>query len=197
MPPDLRINWSSPDAPCAKYKEVRNPVLGNIGVKIDVAEPWADGFRRALSFWNSVLLADLHEETALSGCAIRVLYGDDSIVNHAIVARSQITEWAGFRGKIAVSLAAARELSDDEIYGIAVHELGHLLGLKHNSSSGSVMYFLDVTGDEVLDTRDIVALSRHHRLRPAIFLRPLAIPVFAPERPALARAGSGSLSTAQ
>lgn len=61
MPPDLRSNGSSPHAPCAKYKDIRNAVLGNIGVKIDVAEPWAGGFRRALSFWNNVV-ADLHEE---------------------------------------------------------------------------------------------------------------------------------------
>jgi hypothetical protein len=43
-------NWTSADEPCAKYDDMRRPVLGDIGVKIDANEPWADEFRKALSF---------------------------------------------------------------------------------------------------------------------------------------------------
>ena len=48
------------------------------------------------------------------------------------------------------------------------HEFGHMLGLKHNPSSKSIMYFLDINGTEVLDSKDILDLSTHHKLRTAI-----------------------------
>jgi hypothetical protein len=157
-------NWTSADEPCAKYDDMRRPVLGDIGVKIDATEPWADGFRKALSFWNTVLVANFHEETNLSACAIRIINGGPDILNNRIVARSQLTGRDNFRGKIAVSPRAATAMSSDEIYGTAVHELGHMLGLKHNASSRSVMYFLSVNGTEVLDSKDILDLSAHHKL---------------------------------
>jgi hypothetical protein len=161
-------NWMSADAPCAKYDDLRNPVLGNIGVKIDATEPWANGFRRALSFWNTVLAANFHEETNFNACAVRIINGGPDILNNAIVARSQLTELDNFRGKIAVSPRAAKAMSSAELYGVAVHEFGHMLGLKHNASSQSVMFYLDIDGTEVLDSKDIVDLSTHHKLRPTI-----------------------------
>ena len=148
-------NWTSADAPCAKYDDLRKPVLGDIGVKIDATEAWADGFRRALSFWNTVLAANFHEETNLNSCAVRIVNGGPDILNNAIVARSQLIERNNFRGKIAVSPGAAKAMSSAEIYGSAVHELGHMLGLKHNVSSQSIMYFLNVNGTEILDRKDI------------------------------------------
>jgi Zn-dependent protease with chaperone function len=157
-------NWTSADEPCAKYDDMRRPVLGHIGVKIDANEPWADGFRKALRFWNTVLVANFHEETNLGACAIRIINGSPDILNNGIVARSQLTGRDNFRGKIAVSPGAATAMSSDEIYGAAVHELGHMLGLKHNASGRSVMYFLDVNGTEVLDSKDILDLSSHHTL---------------------------------
>ena len=183
-----RTNWTSSDAGCARYNDLRNRVLGNIGIKIDTSERWAAGFRRAITFWNTVLVANFHEETDLSACAVRVIDGDPNVLQDGIVARAQIPEWADFRGKIAVRPEMANELSSTEIYGIAVHELGHLLGLKHNASPVSVMYFLDVAGDEVLDIKDLVALSRHHKVRPSIFSAGyLSIQVFEPAAPAVAR----------
>jgi hypothetical protein len=157
-------NWTTADEPCGKYDDMRRPVLGEIGVKIDANEPWADAFRNALSFWNTVLVANFHEETNLSVCAIRIINGGANILNSGIVARSQLTGRDNFRGKIAVSPEAATAMSSDELYGAAVHELGHMLGLKHNASSRSVMYFLNVNGTEVLDSKDISDLSAHHKL---------------------------------
>jgi hypothetical protein len=58
-------NWTSSDAPCAKFDDLRKPLIGKIGVKIDTVNPWADGFRRALRFWNTVLDANFYEETNL------------------------------------------------------------------------------------------------------------------------------------
>jgi hypothetical protein len=163
-----QVNWTSSDAPCANYDDMRNPILGNIGVRIDATEPWADGFRRALMFWNTVLAANFHEETNLNACTVRIIDGGPEILNKVIVARSQVTEQDNFRGKIAVSPRAAKSLSSAELYAAAVHELGHMLGLKHNASSKSIMYFFDVNGTEVLDRKDILDLSTHHKLRPAI-----------------------------
>jgi hypothetical protein len=182
-----RRNWTSGDAACARYNDLRNRVLGNIGVKIDTSEPWAAGFRRAISFWNRVLAVNFHEESNLGACVVRVIEGDRSILHDGIVARAQIPEWRDFRGKIAVRPDMANQLRSTDIYGIAVHELGHLLGLRHNPRPESVMYFLDVNGDEVLDINDLVALSRHHQVRPSIFSAGyLSIQVFEPVTPAAA-----------
>jgi hypothetical protein len=163
-----RSNWTSTEAPCAKYNEVRESDLGNIGVKIDATEPWSKGFRGALRFWNTVLAANFHEETNLDSCAIRIINGGPDLLNNATVARSQRTEWDKFRGKIAVNPGAAGLMSSAEIYGVAVHELGHMLGLKHNPSSQSIMYFLNVNGTEILDRKDIFDLSRRHKIRAAV-----------------------------
>jgi hypothetical protein len=160
-----KSNWTSGDESCAKYDDLRRPVLGDIGVKIDASEPWADGFRRALSFWNTVLVANFHEEPNLSGCAIRIINGGTDILGDGMAARSQLTERDNFRGKIAVSLGAEKVMSGDAMYGVAVHEFGHVLGLQHNPSSRSIMYFLNVDGTEVLDGKDILDLSSRHKLR--------------------------------
>jgi hypothetical protein len=174
-----KSNWTSAHAPCARYDDLRKPVLGDIGVRIDATEPWADEFRRALSFWNTVLAANLHEQTDLDSCAVRIVNEGSDILNHGNVARSQLTSWDNFRGMIAVSPGAAKAMSSAEMYGTAVHELGHMLGLKHNASSRSVMYFLNVNGSEVLDREDILALSTCHKLRMA------AVPTFLPIRAVL------------
>jgi hypothetical protein len=165
---DRRSNWTSVDAPCAKYDNLRKPLLGNIGIKIDVNGSWADGFRQALRFWNTVLTANFHEEADLGACSVRIINGGPDILNHAIVARAQITEWANFQGKIAVNPGSAKEMSGAEIYAAAVHELGHMLGLKHNANIHSVMYFLDIDGTESLDSKDVLDLSTHHKLRTPI-----------------------------
>jgi hypothetical protein len=100
---DRRSNWSSVDALCAKvdalcakYDSLRKFLLGSIGVRIDVDGPWADGFRRALTFWNTVLAVNFHEERDLSACSVRIINGGPDILNRTIVARAQVTEWATF-----------------------------------------------------------------------------------------------------
>ena len=167
-PKNPRLNWTSAEAPCAKYSDSLRPVLGDIGVRLDAAEPWADAFRSALSFWNTVLASNFYEETDLNICAVRIIEGGPDILDHTVVARSQIPDWADFRGQIAVSPEAAKHMSRFEMYGTAVHEIGHILGLKHNPSCRSVMYFLNVNGSEALDRKDIAELRKHHQLRPAI-----------------------------
>jgi Matrixin len=182
-PPDKdrpRSNWTSPDAPCARYDDLRKYSLGDIGVKIDAREPWADGFRQALSFWNTVPAANFHEETNLNVCTVRIIDGSPDILKAGIAARAQLTYWNDFRGKIAVSSVAAKYMGSAEIYSTAVHELGHLLGLKHNANIHSVMYFIDLDGTEFLDSKDISDLKRFHELRQAIFSKQFpGIPLYA------------------
>lgn len=163
-----RWNWTSADAPCAKYDDLLKPVLGDIGVRFDAGEAWAGAFRWAIGFWNTVLAANLHEDKDLNTCAVRIIEGGPNILDHTVVARSQIPDWTGFQGKIAVSPEAAKHMSRSEMYGTAVHEIGHILGLKHNPSCGSVMYFLNVDGSDALDRDDILELRKHHQLRPAV-----------------------------
>lgn len=162
---NLSSNWDSPDAPCGQYDNLRSRVLGNIGVKIDVNRAWADAFRRALKFWNSVLVVNFHEERSLNGCSIRIVNGSTDILHHVILARSQFIDWLNFRGKIAVNPGPAKEMNSAALYAAAVHELGHMLGLKHNRSSRSIMYFLNVDGSEYLDREDILELRALHELR--------------------------------
>jgi hypothetical protein len=56
-------------------------------------------------------------------------------------------------------------LTAGERYTIAVHELGHLLGLPHNPSAKSVMYYLNLDGLILLDTVDLAELCARHKLR--------------------------------
>src|SRR5579871_3928458 len=88
-----RLNWTNADAPCAKYDDLRNRVLGDIGVKLDAAEPWADAFQSALRFWNTVLAVNLFEDADLNTCAVRIVEGGPDILDHAIAARSHIPDW--------------------------------------------------------------------------------------------------------
>lgn len=119
-----------------------------------------------------MLVVNFHEETNLSACAVRVINGGPDILNNGVIARSQLIGRNNFRGKIIVSPEAAKAMNCAEIYGAAVHELGHTLGLKHNASSRSIMYFLNVNGTEILDSEDIQDLSSRHMLRAKFRLDP-------------------------
>src|SRR5205085_1683624 len=65
----------------------------------------------------------------------------------------------------SITFASAGELTANELFITAFHEIGHLLGLQHNPSPHSVMYWIDIRGDEVLDGSDIRALAATHALR--------------------------------
>jgi len=46
-----------------------------------------------------------------------------------------------------------------------VHEIGHLLGLTHNPSPGSIMFYLELDKPASLEPADLDALAVRHRLR--------------------------------
>jgi hypothetical protein len=113
-----------------------------------------------------------HEDQT-SSCAIELVDGTPGIFHNAMIARSQFTEWQDFQGWIAFDPRAP--LTKAEMYLTSVHEIGHMLGLKHNSSPKSVMYYIDLEGPEVLDDRDVKELAIHHKLRVTPVDAPIAV----------------------
>jgi predicted Zn-dependent protease len=80
-----------------------------------------------------------------------------------MVARSQLPDRLGFQGWIVFNPRVT--LTPAELYRISVHEIGHMLGLKHNSDTRSVMYDFDLECSEILDAADLASLRAHHKLR--------------------------------
>jgi hypothetical protein len=134
-----RVNWSTPDQPCANYNDLKKYALGDIGVKIDVSDPaWAAAFRRALVFWNKVLDVNFYEEKNINACALRITDGPLGMFADGHTAFAQFTDLDGFEAKIVVLPQV--HLSPAGKFVNAVHEIGHIVDLRHNSDPVSVMY---------------------------------------------------------
>jgi hypothetical protein len=156
-------NWSGDFPPCNQRFEFRKHDPMSLGVRISTSKPeLARAFRLAMDFWSQVLDMNWHEDPS-SSCALQLVDGTPGILKNGIVARSQFIEWDNFQGLIAFNPKAP--LTDLEMYLTAVHEIGHMLGLKHNPSAQSVMYYLDLQGSEILDRTDLAVLANRHKLR--------------------------------
>lgn len=161
--PITNANWTGPYTACRQHGELLKRGYMDIGVKFSTTNPELEyAFRMALSFWAEVLDMSWHEDDS-SNCSIQLVDGTPEILKSTIVARSQFTDWDNFQGWIAFNPKV--RLNSNEMYLTAVHEIGHMLGLKHNSSARSVMYYLDLEGQEYLDTADIALLSSRHKMR--------------------------------
>jgi hypothetical protein len=166
-------NWEGDFSPCNQRFELLKHEPMNLGVKISTSNPvLAREFRQALDFWAQVVDMHWHEDDSNS-CAMQLVDGTPAILKISIVARSQFTEWDNFQGWIAFNPRAP--LTNSELYLTAVHEIGHMLGLKHNPSVHSVMYYLDLEGFEVLDHTDLAMLAGHHKLRVTSLSEPIAV----------------------
>jgi hypothetical protein len=166
-------NWDGKFTPCNQRSELLKNGAMNLGVKISTSNKLLGReFRMAMNFWAQVLDMHWHEEDSNS-CAVQLVDGTPAILKSSIVARSQFTEWDNFQGWIAFNPKAP--LTPIEMYLTAVHEIGHMLGLKHNPSTKSVMYYLDLEGTEVLDQSDIATLASHHKLRTAALMAPITV----------------------
>lgn len=167
------VNWAGDYAACERRFELLKSGPMTLGVKFSTSNRSIEReFRKAMDFWSSILEMDWHEDNT-SNCSINVVDGTPDILANAVIARSQFPEWDNFEGWVAFDSHAP--LSKFEIYVTAVHEIGHLLGLKHNASAFSIMYFLDLEGPEVLDGNDLLALARRHKLRITLDQAPIPV----------------------
>ncbi len=166
-------NWRGEFSTCSQRFELLKHDQMNLGVKISTSNPvLAREFREALDFWAKVVDMSWHEDEGET-CAMQLVDGTPDILKTSIVARSQFTEWENFQGWIAFNPHAP--LTSGELYLTAVHEIGHMLGLKHNPSVHSVMYYLDLEGQEVLDQTDLSTLAGRHKLRISSVNEPIVV----------------------
>jgi hypothetical protein len=160
------VNWTAAYLPCRNSAELKRTGHLNIGVRYDIADPVViQEFHEAFAFWSRVLDADFYTDQS-SSCAAAIVSATGRLLSASMVARAQFPDRGRFGGMIAIDPAANKYLSRGEAVAIWTHEIGHLLGLKHNPSPASLMYFIDVDPSSTLDSSDLRALSRLHALRP-------------------------------
>jgi len=148
----------------------------NLGVRLATSNPaLAAGFKEALNFWASILDLNWHEDDS-GNCAIELVDGQRDLFEPEpdnMAARSQFPDRQGFQGWIVFNPAVP--LSRTELYRISVHEIGHMLGLRHSSNTLSLMYGLDLDCSESLDAQDLAALAAHHKLRITSLTQPVKL----------------------
>lgn len=178
-----RVNWTGPYRPCLHSSELLKTGHLDIGVRFDTANrASADALRRALRFWADVLDISFHDEQS-DDCTVAIVDATPEILaKENDVARAQFTDWDKFQGWIAFDPHISAYMSREEIFATAVHELGHIFGLVHSANSGSVMYYLDVDANAVLDSADLHALAARHTLRSKAVSIPILIGLLAADR---------------
>jgi Matrixin len=166
-------NWTGNFEPCNRRMELLKRGHMDLGVRTSTSNLLlAAQFKRAIQFWAGIVDMSWHAEDT-SFCSVQLVDGTPAILKNETVARSQFVDWGNFQGWIAFDPTAP--LTREEMYLTAVHEIGHMLGLKHNPNPRSVMYYLDVRKNEVLDRVDLAALSSRHKLRISSIQAPIAV----------------------
>src|SRR5271163_3839478 len=170
-----KVNWSTRDKPCANYNDLKKYALGDIGVKIDVSDPaWAAAFRRALVFWNKVLDVNFHEEKNINACALRITDGPLEMFGGGFTAFAQFADLDGFEAKIVVLPQVPLRPAGKFVN--AVHEIGHIVDLKHNPDPVSVMYPEIENNSRLREFANAVQYRISHILNLRHILKPKPVP---------------------
>jgi hypothetical protein len=151
----------------------------DLGVRINTGDALlAQQFARAMDFWASVLDLEWHEVDT-DDCAIQLVDGTPSLFDFCLCmsARAQSPDQPLFQGWVAFN--PRLKLTTEEMFLDSVHEIGHLLGLQHNSNDSSVMYYFGLEHRVSLDEADLESLAARHALRPHIGT---VVPVDIPRR---------------
>lgn len=159
-------NWSADYPQCNHRSDLLKPGPLNLGVRFNTTNlGLAEQFRRAMDFWAGVLDLQWHEDSTET-CSMELSDGQRELFEptpNNMVARSQFPDRRDFQGWIVFNPAV--KLTPAESYRISVHEIGHMLGLKHNPNTRSLMYDLDLECSEELDATDLASLRARHKLR--------------------------------
>ncbi len=156
-------NWVGNYPRCNRSGDLLKTGALDIGVRVLTTNPLlAEQFTSSLDFWSSILDLKWHLVES-DDCAIELVDGASELFSNSLMtARSQLPDESNFAGWIAFN--PAMRLTGAELFRISVHEVGHLLGLRHNSSASSVMYFLDLDEPVLLNDQDLRELGSKHRL---------------------------------
>jgi hypothetical protein len=179
-------NWTGKYAPCNRNSELLRAGHMNLGIRISTSNAaLAAQFERALDFWSSVVDLEWHNEDS-QDCSIHLVDGTPALFDWCACtsARSQLPDRPLFQGLVAFN--PQMTLSKDEMFLDSVHEIGHLLGLSHNSSESSIMFYFGLSKFEWVESSDLNVLSSKHALKPG-FVREHGfsrLPVVPPSRSA-------------
>jgi hypothetical protein len=169
-------NWTAHYPTCGRHAEVLKRGPMNLGIRLATSNPaLAEEFKSALNFWSTVLDLAWHEDNS-KNCSIELVDGQRDLFEpepENMAARSQFPDRLGFQGWIVFNPAVP--LSRAELYRISVHEIGHMLGLRHSLNTLSLMYGLDLDCSEFLDTQDLASLAARHKLRIASLTQPVKL----------------------
>jgi hypothetical protein len=164
-------NWSGSYSPCSHHADLLNRQHLDLAVRISTSNTvLAEQFAKAMEFWKEVLDLEWHEVDS-QDCAIQVVDGTPALFDFCtcLSAKSQLPDRAPFQGWIAFN--PRLNLTPNEMFLDSVHEIGHLLGLPHNPSNSSVMFYFGVDKPSSLNVADLETLATQHQLRADIALR--------------------------
>ena len=119
-------------------------------------------FVQALNFWSTVLEMDWRN-TDQKNCDMELVDQPESAFASWVAALA-------YRSTGQIAFNPAFKHSAAQNYSISVHEIGHLLGLRDRVPESAInnrsfMRGGNNVGNETLDTQDLSALAKLHRLR--------------------------------